>query len=160
MSSVRPRAGIVSTSYEAHIGYQATSLFESDNHDLVILSRWLQHYREPVLNPRVIIISICLKWYFRLDITSNTLRFSINPVEAYTEPVKILDDQNQSLPIVVSTSDASLRLRPNTPTLKRTPIDTYTYYQWDSVGSIQSKAVFSTIGKTQPPIALAKVSYT
>ena len=41
--------------------YQSTSLFESDNHDLVILSRWLQHYREPVLNPCVIIISICLK---------------------------------------------------------------------------------------------------
>ena len=135
-SSARPRAGIVSAPYEAHIGYQATSLFESDNHDLVILSRWLQHNRELVLNPCVIIISICLKWYFRLDITSNTLRFSINPVEAYTEPVKDLDDQDQSLPIVASTSDASLRLRSNTPTLKRTPIDTYTYYQCNSAGSI------------------------
>ena len=79
----------------------------------------------------------------------------MNPVEAYTEPGKALDDQNQSLPIVVSTSDASLRLRPNTPTLKRTPINTYTYYQWDSAGSIQSEAAFCTIGKTQPPIALA-----
>ena len=84
----------------------------------------------------------------------------MNPAEAYTEPVKVMDDQNQSLPIVASTSDASLRLRPNTPTLKRTPIDTYAYYQWDSAGSIQSEAVFRTIGKTQPPIALALVSYT
>ena len=39
MSSARPGAGIVSAPYEAHIGYQATSLFESDNHDLLILSR-------------------------------------------------------------------------------------------------------------------------
>ena len=139
MSRVRPGARIVSAPFEAYIGYQATSLFESDNHDLVILSRWLQHYREPVLSPCVIIIFICLKWYFRLDITSNTLRFSINPEEAYTEPVKVLDDQNQSVSIVASTSDASLRLRPNTPTLKRTPIDTYTYYQWDSEGSIDRR---------------------
>ena len=155
MSHAWPVAGIVSDPYEAHIRYLSTSLFESDNHDLVILSRWLQHYREPVLNPCVIIISICLKWYFHLDITSNALRFSINPEEAYAEPVKALDDQNQSLPIVASTNDTSLRLRPNTPTLKRSPIDTYTYYQWDSAGSIQSEAVFRTIGKTQPPIALA-----
>ena len=61
MSRARHGAGIVSAPYESHIGYQATSLFESDNHDLVILSRWLQHYREPVLNPCVIIISICLE---------------------------------------------------------------------------------------------------
>ena len=148
MSRARSGDGIVSAPYEAHIGYQGTSLFESDNHDLVILSRWLQHYREPVLNPCVIIISICLKRYFHLDITSNALRFSINPEEVYTEPVKALDDQNQSLPIVASISDASLRLRPNTPTLMWTPIDTYTYYQWDSMGSIQSEAVFRTIGKT------------
>ena len=155
MSRARFGDGIVYAPYEAHIGYQATSLFETDNHDLVILSRWLQHNRELVMNPCVIIISICLKWYFRLDITSNTLQFSINPIEAYTEPVKALDDQNQSLPIVASISDVSLRLRPNTSTLTRTPIDTYTYYQWDSAGSIQSEAVFRTIGKTQPPIALA-----
>ena len=61
MSRARPGAGLVSASYEAHIGYQATSLFESDNHDLVILSRWLQHNRERVMNPCVIIISICLE---------------------------------------------------------------------------------------------------
>ena len=109
---------------------------------------------EPFLNPYVIIISICLRRYFRLDITSNTLRFSINPEEAYIEPVKALDDQNQSLPIVASTSDASLRLRPNTPTLKRTLIDTYTNYKWDSAGSIQSEVVFRTIGKIQPRITL------
>ena len=89
----------------------------------------------------VIIIYIWLKWYFHIDITPNTLRFSIYPEEAYTEPVKALDDQNQSVLIVASISDASLRLRPNTPTLKRTPIDTQTYYQWDSAGSIQSEAV-------------------
>ena len=69
--------------------------------------------------------------------------------------VKALDDQNQSILIVASISGASLRLRPNTPTLKRTSIDTQTYYQRDSAGSIQSEAVFHTIGKTQPPIALA-----
>ena len=61
MSRSKPGAGIVSAPYEAHIGYQATSLFESDNHDLVILSRWLQHNRELVMNPCVIIIFICLK---------------------------------------------------------------------------------------------------
>ena len=61
ISRARPGAGIVSAPYEAHIGYQAMSLFESDNHDLVILSRWLQQYKEPVLNPCVIINSICLK---------------------------------------------------------------------------------------------------
>ena len=61
MSHARPGAGEVSAPYEAHIGYQAAGLFESDNHDLVILSRWLQHYRELVLNPCMIIISICLK---------------------------------------------------------------------------------------------------
>ena len=77
------------------------------------------------------------------------------PEEAYTEPVKLPDDQNQSVLIVASTSDVSLRLRPYTPTLMRPPIDTQTYYQWDSAGSIQSEAVFRTIGKTQPPIALA-----
>ena len=41
MSRAMPGAGIVSATYEAHIGYQVTSLFESDNHDLVILLRWL-----------------------------------------------------------------------------------------------------------------------
>ena len=60
-SCARPEAGIVSAPYEAHIGYQITSLFESDNHDLVTLSRWLQHNRERVMNPCVIIISICLE---------------------------------------------------------------------------------------------------
>ena len=58
-----------------------------------------------------------LEWYFRLDITPNTLRFSIYPTLAYTEPVKALDDRNQSILIVASISGASLRLRPNTPTL-------------------------------------------
>ena len=66
-----------------------------------------------------------------------------------------MDDQNQSILIVVSINGASLMLRPNTPTLTRTPIDTYTYYQWDSAGSIQSEAIFRTIGKTQPPTVLA-----
>ena len=61
MSRARHGAGIVSTPYEAHIGYQATSLFESDNHDIVILSRWLQHNRELVMNPCVFIIFIYLK---------------------------------------------------------------------------------------------------
>ena len=117
MSRARPGAGEVSAPYEAYIGYHATSLFESDNHDLVILSQWLQHYREPVLNPYVIIISIWLEWYSHLDITPNTLRFSIYPAEAYKELVKALDDQNQSILIVTSISGASLRLRPNTPTL-------------------------------------------
>ena len=42
MSRARPGAGIVSAPYEAHIGYQTTSLFELDNPDLVILSRRLQ----------------------------------------------------------------------------------------------------------------------
>ena len=42
MSRARPGAGIVSAPYEEHIGYQATSLFESDNPDRVILSRRLQ----------------------------------------------------------------------------------------------------------------------
>ena len=77
-----------------------------------------------VLYPCVIIISICLKWYFRLDITSNTLQFSIHPEEAYKEPIKAPNDQNQSVLIVASISDASLKLRPNTPTLIRIPIDT------------------------------------
>ena len=77
-----------------------------------------------------------------------------------TELVKAPNHQNQSLPIVASTSDASLRLRPYTPTLMRPPIDTQTYYQWDSAGSIQSEAVFRTIGKTQPAITLAWVSNT
>ena len=58
-----------------------------------------------------------LEWYFSLDITPNSLRFSIYPAEAYTESVKALDDQNQSILIVVSISGVSLRLRPNTPTL-------------------------------------------
>ena len=51
------------------------------------------------------------------DITPNTLRFSIYPAMAYTEPVKALDDRNQSTLIIVSISGTSLRLRPNTPTL-------------------------------------------
>ena len=59
----------------------------------------------------VTIISIWLKWYAHLDITSNTLRFSENPIEAYTEPVKVPDDQHQSRLIVASTSDVSLRLK-------------------------------------------------
>ena len=73
----------------------------------------------------------------------------------YTEPVKALYHQDQSLPIVASISDVSLRLKPYTPTLMRPPIDMQTYYQWDSAGSIQSEAVFRTIGKTQPPTTLS-----
>ena len=73
----------------------------------------------------------------------------------YAEPVKALYHQDQSLSIIVSISDVSLRLRPYTPTLMRPPIDTQTYYQWDSEGSIQSEAVSRTIGETRPPIALA-----
>ena len=58
-----------------------------------------------------------LEWYFHLDITPNILRFSIYPAEAYTEAVKALDDQNQSILIVASISGTSLKLRPNKSTL-------------------------------------------
>ena len=65
----------------------------------------------------VTIISIWLEWQFRLDIIPNTLRFSIYPALAYTEPVKALDDRNQSILIVASIISASVILRLNTPTL-------------------------------------------
>ena len=69
---------------------------------------------------------------------------------------KALDHQNQSILIVVSISGASLRLRPNTPTL------TSDFHRHVVIlpiefrgGLIQSEAVSRTIGETQPIITLA-----
>ena len=117
VSRARPGAGIVSAPYEAHVGCLVTSLF-------IIGWTWPSHIilMTAVLKSTssvsyVTSSPLWLEWYFHLDITSNTLRFSIYPAEAYTESVKALDDQNQSILIIASISGASLKLRLNTTTL-------------------------------------------
>ena len=95
----------------------------------------------------MIIISIWLKWYFHLDITPNTLRFSIYPEVAYTKPVKALDNQNQSILIVASISGASLRLRTNTSTLIRILIGTLVILPMGFRGVYPERSCFLTIGK-------------
>ena len=88
-----------------------------------------------------------LEWYFRLDITPNTLRFSIHPAEAYTEPVKATDDQKQSILIVASISVASLRLRPNTPTLISDFHRHVVILPMEFRGVYPERSCFRTIGK-------------
>ena len=116
MSRIRPGVGIVSAPYETHVGHLVNSLY---NQITMTLSYYpyscrIKEHQFRILRDHHFHMS---KWYFHLDITPNTLRFSIYQEEVYTEPVKALDDQNQSILIVTSISGASLKLRPNTPTL-------------------------------------------
>ena len=58
-------------------------------------------------------------WSDTSVLTSHPIHYDslINPEVVYAEPVKAMYHQDQSLSIIVSISDVSLRLRPYTPTL-------------------------------------------